>query len=220
MPPARVQNLNPTVQNSTSVGVQNLNPTKTHSDTDSKTKTQTTTSPPSAPGAARREESVVAQTVLDTPVLPDDTTDTTLCEMVAAGVTRSVAVALLLKYGETLCKRQVDALCLRKARDRAGTLVRAITDGWAIPVPSPGRKRQATLPPIQREPRDEKLEQAWENLSLADRANRETIARRGIRAKPMGERLLQGALGAMLVHQECLAGLTAGQEQKGANNAK
>ena len=66
-------------------------------------------------------------------------------DLVAQGVTRTVAERLLLTCGEEMCRKQLDALPLRKCEDAAATLVAAIREGWEVPQP----KRQTPRPRLR-----------------------------------------------------------------------
>jgi len=135
-----------------------------------------------------------------------------------AGLASDCAKRLLRDFGEERCQRQLDALPHRQARDAAGTLRRAIEEDWSLPQShidaQKSQSRRANAARKQAEVQgqqqatqsaQEALQQAWEALSQSQRARYEAQARQDILARPMGQRLLEGSVGALMLQTEAIA---------------
>lgn len=173
--------------------------------------TETTTTKTPAPEPSQNLRSDVV--VFDSNSIPDSTARL----LIENGITEVTAHSLAEHHDAEVIKRQIAALAHRKAIDPAATLIRSIQQDWSLPKRmieqanternkqkirqkhiETNQKRESETAQIQA------LEEAWKRLEYFQRAEIEKKALENILARPMGARLLEGAVGAEMLRKRCL----------------
>lgn len=119
-----------------------------------------------------------------------------LGELCAVGVAPAVARSLVAVHGVEVCRKQVQALPLRKAKDKAALLVAAIAGRWTIPAT---RNEQAEKQQKQAAQARQKAAQAILEQDRAKRAAQDTARLAGLST---GQREALEARAVALYRQE------------------
>ncbi|HZO87316.1 MAG TPA: hypothetical protein VFB38_03185 [Chthonomonadaceae bacterium] len=141
--------------------------------------------------------------------------------LVEKGVTRKVAQRLVCSHGDRRCMDWVAALSYSSYEDAARFLVRALEDGWSLPIAylraledaqaqnkqRADMARRAEHQRIAREQADAEnaaKEVVWNGLTDADRSRIEAQACAEISKGRLGEKMLRGHIGQAMIHNKCL----------------